>query len=87
MATSTDTINLELAYTDHSERTYKIQFNGEKTAEGYAAIKQKIRNFNTAAADSTSAVAQTFLSKTGAPAAGIMNATLVNVAEEVIYSG
>lgn len=86
MAT-TDTINVELAYTDHSERTYKIPYNGEKTAEGYAAAKQAIRNFNTAAADSTSAVAQTFLSKSGAPVAGIMNATLVEVTEEVLYNG
>lgn len=86
MAT-TDTVNVELAYTDHTERTYKIPFNGEKSAEGYNAVKQAIRNFNTAAADSTSAVAQTFLSKSGAPAAGIMNATLVTITEDVIYSG
>lgn len=83
----TFTINVEVAYTDHSERTYKIPYNGERTAEGYAAAKQAIRNFNTAAADVNSAVAQTFLSKTGAPAAGIMNATLVEVTEEVLYSG
>jgi len=83
----TFTINVELAYTDHSERTYKIPYNGERTAAGYAAAKQAIRNFNTAAADANSAVAQTFLSKSGAPAAGIMNATLVEVTEEVIYSG
>lgn len=87
MAETTQTMQIELAYTDHSERTYKIAYNRESTSEAWTAMKQKIRDFNTAAADSNSAVAQTFLSKTGAPAAAIMSATLVTRTEDVIYSG
>lgn len=86
MSTTTNTIELEIAYTDHSERTYKIPFqNLDET--GVEASRQAIRNFNTAAADSTSAVAQTFLSNDGFPAARIMNAVIVNKVEDVIYSG
>lgn len=87
MSTQINTINVEIAYTDHNERTYKIPFNGEITTEKVNQSKQKIRDFNTALADTNGAVAQTFLSSTGAPAAGIKSATLVMREEDVIYSG
>lgn len=87
MSTQIDTIQLEIAYTDHNERTYKIPFNGEITTEKVNQSKQKIRDFNAAVADPNGAVAQTFLSSTGAPAAGIKSATLVRREEDVIYSG
>lgn len=88
MSTRTSTINVEIAYTDHNERTYKIPFNGEITTEKYNQSKQKIRDFNAAIqAEPDGAVAQTFLSQTGAKAAGIKSATLVMREEDVIYSG
>lgn len=88
MSTQIDTIQLEIAYTDHNERTYKIPFNGEITTEKVNQSKQKIRDFNAAIiAEPNGAVAQTFLSSTGAPAAGIKSATLVRREEDVIYSG
>lgn len=86
MSTTTNTIELELAYTDHSERTYKIPFQN-LSQEGVEASRQAIRDFNTAAADATSAVAQTFLSNDGFPVARIMTAVIINKVEDVIYSG
>lgn len=86
MSTTTNTIQLEISYTDYSERTYKIPYKRD-ISEGTEATKTAIRAFNTAAADSNSAVAQTFLSNTGAPAASITSATLVKKTEEVIYNG
>lgn len=87
MATTSKVMNVELAYTDHSERTYKIPYNREETADAWEEMKDKIRAFNTAASNTESAVAKTFLSKNGANVAGVKSATLVTTTEEVIYSG
>lgn len=85
MAT-TNTIQLELTYTDYSTRTYKIPL-AEYTSEGIATAKTAIRNFNTAASTAGSSVQQTFLSEDGAAVARISDATVVNRTEEVIYGG
>ena len=88
MATTTSkTINVELAYTDHSERTYKIPYNRDETSSEWEDMKDKIRAFNTAAANESGAVANTFLSKEGAKVAGVKSATLITTTEDVIYSG
>lgn len=84
MAT-TNTIQVELTYTDYDTRTYKIPFQSY-TAEGVENAKNKIRAFNTAAATSDSAVQQTFLSNDGARVARISGATLISRNEEVLYS-
>lgn len=85
MAT-TNTIQLELTYTDYSTRTYKIPLSSY-TSEGIAAAKTAIRNFNTAAGTADSSVQQTFLSEDGANVARISDATVINRTEEVIYGG
>lgn len=85
--TTTNTVNLELGYADNTERTYKIPFSTEYTTENIDEMKQRIRSFNTAAADANSAVSQTFLSKRGSRTIGVLNATFVQATEEVIYNG
>lgn len=87
MSTTTTNIQVKMNYRDYSNRTYKIPYNREDTAESTAATKAAIQAFNTAAADPTSAVAQTFLSDTGATVAEITSATLIETTEEVLYSG
>lgn len=82
---TTTTINLDLSYTDYSERTYKIPFDPENIT-GQQCI-DRIQAFNTAAAIPTSNVAQTFVSKTGAPVARITAAMVLTRTEEVIFNG
>jgi len=74
-------------YRDYTNRTYKIPYNRESSAESTAATKTAIQNFNTAAADPTSAVAQTFLSDGGATVAEITSAVMIETTEEVLFSG
>lgn len=79
--TTTKTVNVELTYTDYTTRNYKIPLN---TTQG-SLVKTAIRNFNTAAANANSSVAQTFLSDGGARVGSITNATIVVKEEEEIY--
>lgn len=83
MAT-TKTINLDLSYTDYDERTYKIAYQDDMTLE---RAVNAIQAFNTAAAIPNSQVAQTFLSKNGAPVARITSAMILQRDEEVIFNG
>lgn len=85
MATTSDTMQVELTYTDYDTRTYKIPFQNY-TAEGIAAAKTAIRNFNQAAQTENSEVRQTFISNNGASVASINSATLIHRTEDVIYS-
>ncbi len=50
-------------------------------------VKDKVTAFNTAAADTTSAVYQTFTLDESAPLRGITEATIRIQTEEVIYDG
>ena len=81
--TTTKTVNVELTYTDYTTRNYKIPLN---TTQG-SLVKTAIRNFNTAAADQTGAVAQTFLSDGGATVAEITSAVMIETTEEVLFNG
>lgn len=92
MSTTTNTVQVEMAYTDHNERTYKIPVGTEVTPETQmqimTQIKQNIRNFNAAiTAEPNGAVAQTFVSNQGAYAAGIKSGVFVMRNEEVLYNG
>lgn len=84
MATvTTKTINVELTYGDYTTRTYKIPVDGE--GDIFTPAKTQIRAFNTAAADPTSSVYQTFVSKDGAHVASITDASVIFRTEEDIY--
>lgn len=85
MATTTTTMQVELTYTDYDTRTYKIPFQNN-TAEGIAAAKTALRNFNQAAQTDGSDVKKTFISNNGASVASINSATLIQRTEDVIYS-
>lgn len=87
MSTVTNTMQVGLIYTDLTERTYKIPYNMDSSAEALGYAKEAIRNFNTAAATAGSEVNQTFLSDDGAPVARVKNATLIVKREDVIYNG
>lgn len=78
--TTTNTVALKATYGDFTERNYKINWNGNTD------IANKIKAFNTAASDTTSSVAQTFLSENGSPITAITEATTITKTEEVIYS-
>lgn len=80
-------MQLKMSYRDYTTRTYKIPYNREDTAESIAATKTAIQNFNTAAADQTGAVAQTFLSDGGATVAEITSAVMIETTEEVLFNG
>lgn len=85
MATTNDyKIELEMTYTDYTTRKYKIPIDLER--EGADTLpKTAIQAFNAAASDSSSSVAQTFLSNNGAAVANISAATIIMRTEEVIY--
>lgn len=87
MSTVTNTMQVGLIYNDLSERTYKIPYNMDSSAEALGYVKEAIRNFNTAAATAGSEVNQTFLSDDGATVARVKNATLIVKREDVIYNG
>lgn len=92
MSTTTNTVQIEMAFTDHNERTYKIPVGVDITPETQMQvmdqIKQKIRAFNTAiTTEPNGAVAQTFVSNQGAYAAGIKSGVLAMRTEEVLYNG
>jgi len=92
LSTTTNTVQVEMAFTDHNERTYKIPVGQEVTPETQMQImnqiKQKIRAFNSAiTTEPNGAVAQTFVSNQGAYAAGIKSGVLVMRQEEVLYNG
>lgn len=84
---TTNTMQVGLIYNDLSERTYKIPYNMDSSAEALGYAKEAIRNFNTAAATAGSEVNQTFLSDDGATVARVKNATLIVKREDVIYNG
>lgn len=78
--TTTNTLNMKATYGDYTERTYKINWNGNTD------IATKIQAFNQAAASASSSVAQTFLSENGAQITAITEATTVTRTEEEIYN-
>lgn len=64
-----------------------LNYSSETAATIVANVKNKITAFNTAAADSTSAVYQTFTLDAEQPVKGITEATVRVQTEEVIYDG
>ena len=79
MATTTSTLSLKMSYADYTERTYKINW------EGNTDISTKIKAFNAAADNDASSVTQTFRSENGARPVAITEATTIIKTEEVIY--
>lgn len=79
MATTTSTVNLTMTYGDYTERTYKINWNGN------ADIANKIKAFNAAASNDASSVSQTFLSENGARPTAITEAVTIIKTEDEIY--
>lgn len=77
--TTTSTVRVKLTYHDYTERNYNIKWNGTSD------VANKIRAFNTAAADTNSSVYQTFLSENGAGPTAITEATTIVKTEEEIY--
>lgn len=80
MSETTRTLKLTLTYGDYTERNYNIAWQNN------ADVAQKVKAFNTAAQNSESTVAQTFLSENGAAPTAITAATTIVKTEEVIYS-
>ena len=83
------TMKLKLGYANTSNRTYSIKITDEAYNDSSYRenAKTKIRAFNTAAANSSSSVAQTFVDgDTNSPTTGIIEASVVKVNEEVIYN-
>lgn len=80
MSTTTQTVKLTLTYGDYTERNYNVKWQNN------ADVATKVKAFNTAAQNSGSTVAQTFLSENGAPVTAITAATTVTKTEDVIYS-
>ncbi len=78
-ATTTQTIKLTMTYDDYTERSYTTKWQGNTD------IANRIKAFNTAAADPQSSVSQTFLSENGAGPTAITDATTIIKTEEEIY--
>ena len=84
------TLKLKLGYQNTSTRTYSIKITDQSYSDATYRenAKAKIRAFNTAAANSESSVAQTFVDgEYNSPTTGIIEASVVKVEEEVIYNG
>ena len=64
-----------------------LNFSPETATSIRSYVKGKITEFNTAAADESSAVYQTFTLNESAPVRGITEATIRIKTEEVIYNG
>lgn len=77
--TTTSTVRVKLTYQDYTERNYNIKWKNN------ADVTAKIKAFNTAAADASSSVSQTFLSENGARPTAITEATTIVKTEEEIY--
>lgn len=77
--TTTRTVSLKMTYADYTERTYKINWQGN------ADVADKIKAFNAAASNDAGSVAQTFLSENGARPTAITDATTIIKTEEEIY--
>ena len=86
---SSSQIKVRLEYTDNSERVYNMQITDQMAVDQdfRAYAKQKIRDFNTAAASIGSSVQQTFVSTGGNNVTRIVTAEIVTTQEEVIYNG
>ena len=86
---SSSQIKVRLEYTDNSERVYSMQITDQMAVDQdfRAYAKQKIRDFNTAAASIGSSVQQTFVSTGGNNVTRIVTAEIVTTQEEVIYNG
>ena len=89
---STKTLKVKMAYADASTRIYNI--NVDHVASTSADMNAFVTNAATraramtdAAADTTSSVANTFVSKEGAKFTGIAELSVVISDEVVVYNG
>lgn len=90
MSTTTKTeLRLTLTYNDYNERTYAYTVNDSmiSSADDIAYVKNKVREFNQTAADTTSSVYKTFVSDGGSHIKEITGAEIRYVESEVIYNG
>lgn len=87
MMSSTKTeIRLQVDYLNHDYRTYAYDVN-DSLMSNYNDVKESIRQFNTAAKDTNSAVYKTFVSDSGSHIAEITKASIRRIETEVIYNG
>lgn len=84
---TTNTFNVNMVYEDFDERTYKIPLNGDWSQSTHDQAINQIKAFNTAAANDSSSVSQTFRSDGGSRVVRIKSAILIEKTEEEIYSG
>lgn len=92
MSSKNSQMRVRMLYVDNSERLYTMDLGDSinETATYNAVVanaKARLIAFNQAAADTTSNVAQTFVSNSGARVESITEAEIVTTEEEEIYNG
>lgn len=87
---STKVLKTKMGYADMSSRIYNINIDHIPNAQMNDFVTYatgRITAINTAAADQTSSVANTFISNDGAKFTGIVEAAVVITDEEILYNG
>lgn len=86
MSTLKTELRLTLTYISKNETTYAYTVD-ENLYDDKQAVKDRIRAFNQAAADTNSDVYKTFVDSEGANVEAITGAEIRTVESEVIYNG
>lgn len=86
MSTLKTELRLTLAYTSKSETTYAYTVDDSLGADAQG-VKERIQQFNQAAADTNSDVYKTFVDNDGANIESITGAEIRTIESEVIYNG
>ena len=84
MSSSQNNVTITLLYEDDSTRNYT--FEGVANAD-LVSVKSKIQSINANANNEYANFYQTFVSKDGEAVTRISSAKIVQIEEEVIYSG
>lgn len=89
MSTTKTELRLTLTYNNYNERTYAYTVADSiiSSADDIAYVKSKVREFNQAAADTTSNVYKTFVSDSGSHIKEITGAEIRYTESDVIYNG
>lgn len=92
MSTFQKNLKVKMGYGDLTTRIYTINVDHIPSASAdmnayLEHAKTQITAINTAAQDTTSSVANTFVSKSGAKFTGVIEASIVISQEDVLYNG
>lgn len=90
MSTFNKSLKVKMGYGDLTTRIYTIDINhipNESMTNYLTYAKAKIEAINTAAQDTNSSVANTFVSKSGAKFTGIIEGSVVISQEDILYNG